>query len=265
MSERYMYRVPDRNGEFRRVSTGWEEYQNLVRTFAFLEEARSFDAITLRDPSRDMRVLLPLAGGQAFFRRPTDPDWVRLFTVDRVERNFTPVQRTQLAADCQTARTMLDRVIGRLAEVAIVPTPSLTLMRRAVRNIFHIVTDPFPGPADAFQFANLLANFKTLRTAGFNADPPFVFEPDDTRTNVAWVNGVDDPTVHIAPHHFYMDRQGAVVTMVHERAHTILRLPGHPGGIHVINDPADGVPTMTQDEAMRNAYCYEWLTAALHR
>ncbi len=143
MSERYMYRVPDRNGEFRRVSTGWEEYQNLVRTFAFLEEARSFDAITLRDPSRDIRVLLPLAGGQAFFRRPTDPDWVRLFTVDRVERNFTPAQRTQLAADCQTARTMLDRVIGRLAEVAIVPTPSLTLMRRAVRNIFHIVTDPF--------------------------------------------------------------------------------------------------------------------------
>ena len=149
---------------------------------------------------------------------------------------------------------MLDRVIGRLAEVAIVPTPSLTLMRRAVRNIFHIVTDPFRDRPMLSSSRTCWRTSETLVQAGFNADPPFVFEPDDTRTNVAWVNGVDDPTVHIAAHHFYMDRQGAVVTMVHERAHTILRLPGHPGGIDVINDPADGVPTMTQDEAMRNAY-----------
>jgi hypothetical protein len=45
--ERYMYRAPDGNGEFRRVATEWEEYQNLVRKFAFLAESRAFDSITL--------------------------------------------------------------------------------------------------------------------------------------------------------------------------------------------------------------------------
>ncbi len=66
--ERYMYRAPDWNGEFRHVATGWEEHQNLVRKFAFLAESRAFDSITLLDSTRNIRVLLPIGGGQVFFR-----------------------------------------------------------------------------------------------------------------------------------------------------------------------------------------------------
>lgn len=264
MLERYMYRVPDRNGEFRRVGTAWQEFQNLVLTFNFVEESRTAATITLHDASRGIRVLLPVAGGTAFFRRDGDPSLNPLFNVDRIERTFTAAQRATLANDSAQARTMLDRVLTRMTEAVIVPTPSLLAMRQAVTNIFHIdLMNQFPGPVEAFQFTSLVANFRTLRTTGFNADPTFVFEPDDTRTNVAFVNGVDDPTVHIAPHHFYMDREGVIVTLIHERAHTVLRLNGHPGGIHVLPDPALGVAGMTHDEAMHNAFCYEWLTLAM--
>ena len=62
--ERYMYRAPGWNGEFRRVANGWEEYQNMVRAFTFSEEARAADSITLFDATRDLRVRLPTAGGQ---------------------------------------------------------------------------------------------------------------------------------------------------------------------------------------------------------
>ena len=147
------------------------------------------------------------------------------------------------------------------------PTPVIADMRRKVRNIFHINIDATPPDivTEAFNFATLLANFRTLRATGFDRDPPFVLEPDYTGSNVAWVVGIDDPRVHISPNHFYMDREQLILTLVHERAHTVLRLNGHPGGIQVINNPADGVPTMTRDDAMQNAYCYEWLTAALQR
>ena len=267
--ERYMYRTPGWNGEFRHVAAGWEEYQNLVRRFAFIEESRAFDSITLFDSARDIRVLLPIGGGQVFFRQGPATTWTPLLdtSVDRIERTFTASQLAILRQDCEQARQRLNRAIARLTEAAITPTSAVADMRRKVRNIFHINMDatPLEIMTEAIHFTTLVANFGTLRSTGFDHDPPFVLEADFTGTDVAWVVGVDNPNVHISPNHFYMDRENLILTLVHERAHTVLRLNGHPGGIQVINNPADGVPTMTRDDALRNAYCYEWLTAALQR
>ena len=267
--ERYMYRAPAWNGEFRHLAAGWEKYQNLVRTFTFIEESRAFDSITLFDSARAIRVLLQIGGGQVFFRQGAATTWTPLAntSVDRIEPTFTAPQRAILQQDCEGARQRLNRAIMRLTEAAITPTAAVIDMHRKVRNIFHINMDAtLPDIlTETFHFTTLAANFQTLRSSGFNQDPPFVLEPDFTGTNVAWVIGIDDPKVHISPNHFYMDRDNLILTLVHERAHTVLRLNGHPGGIHVINNPADGVPTMTRDDAMRNAYCYEWLTAALQR
>jgi hypothetical protein len=267
--ERYMYRAPSWNGEFRHVSNGWEEYQNLMRAFTFVEESRTSDWINLFDSTRGIRVALPVRGGQVFFRQGAAPSWTALAdtVVDLIQRTFAPAQLAILKEDCNRARQLLDRAIARLTEAAIGPTGAVADMRRKVRNIFHINMDaPLPDIAtEAFHFTTLVQNFRVLRSTGFDQDPPFVFEPDNTGTDVAQVDGTVDPLIHIRPHHFYMDRQNVTVTLVHERAHTVLRLNGHPGGIHIINSPADGVPTMTRDDAMRNAWCYEWLTAALQR
>ena len=73
--ERYMYRAPDWNREFRHVATGWEEYQNLARKFTFIEESRTFDSITLLDSTRNIRVLLPIGRGQVFFRLGPATTW----------------------------------------------------------------------------------------------------------------------------------------------------------------------------------------------
>lgn len=93
--ERYMYRAPDWNGEFRHVASGWEEYQNLIRVVTFTEESRAFDSITLFDATRNIRVLLPIGGGQVFFRQGTATTWTPLAntSVDRIEPTFTPTQQ----------------------------------------------------------------------------------------------------------------------------------------------------------------------------
>ena len=265
--ERYMYRAPDWNGEFRHVASGWEEYQNLIRVVTFTEESRAINSITLFDATRNIRVLLPIGGGQVFFRQGAATTWTPLAntSVDRIEPTFTPTQRAILRQDCVGARQRLDGAIARLTEAAIMPTRAVADMRRKVRNIFHIDMEAPPPDilTESFHFTTLVANFQTLRSVGFNPDPPFVLESDFIGTNVAWVVGIDDATVHISPNHFYMDRENLILTLVHERAHTVLRLNGHPGGIHVVANPADGVPTMSRDDALLNAYCYEWLTAAL--
>jgi LGFP repeat len=125
------------------------------------------------------------------------------------------------------------------------------------------ISDELPLPdGNGGRYANLVADYTKLRDPGFLQDPPFVFEPDHTGSNQAWVVGIDNPTIHISPDYFYLDRDQLVPTLIHERAHTVLRLPRPPGGIPGV--PADGVASMTRDEAIRNAYCYEGLVAALH-
>jgi len=83
----------------------------------------------------------------------------------------------------------------------------------------------------------------------------------------------DDPAL---PYHavteLYFDptvvptQDDRAVTLAHERAHTVLRLNGHPGtGDNPFNvTPHLGDPNVkTADQALANPYCYEWLTDAL--
>lgn len=65
--ERYLYRAPDWNGEFRHVATGWEEYQNLARKFTFIEESRAFDSITLLDSTRNIGCGCPSVAARCSF------------------------------------------------------------------------------------------------------------------------------------------------------------------------------------------------------
>ena len=192
-------------------------------------------SITLFDSTRNIRVRLPIDGGQVFFRQGAVTTWTRLVntSVDRIERTFSDKQRATLRQDREQARQMLNRVNRRLDEAVIMPTSVVDDMRRKVRNIFHINLDAtLPDVlTESIHFGGtLVPNFRALRSAGFNNDPPFVFEPDYIGTLVAWVVGIDNPNVHISPNHFYMDREGLILTLVHERAHTVLRLNGHPGG-----------------------------------
>ena len=40
-----------------------------LSAFTFIDESRAFDSITLLDATRNIRVLLPIGGGQVFFRQ----------------------------------------------------------------------------------------------------------------------------------------------------------------------------------------------------
>ena len=55
------------------------------------------------------------------------------------------------------------------------------------------------------------------------------------------------------------------VTLIHERAHTILRIPGRPG---TGEGPVCIVPNegkkLSFDVASLSAYCYEWLATSMH-
>jgi hypothetical protein len=59
------------------------------------------------------------------------------------------------------------------------------------RSALPLSSMEFTDFGKAFHFATLVGNFQTLRSTGFDHDPPFVLEPDFTGTNVAWVVGID--------------------------------------------------------------------------
>lgn len=269
--ERYYFRNgPDWVGEFRSSTPGaWEEFRNEVVWAHFVETSRTAAQIGLFDATRSLEVSLPTASGTSCWRVTGTPQWTQLYQVDQIGRTFTPAQVALVDADVAQARTMLDRAITRILQVAVFPDAQLLAMRRAARNIFKInVIDPPPEDAltQGFAFTNLAANMKQLRDQGFDAGfPTRVFEPDSTSLNAAWVIGTTDPVVHIHPKYFYLDSQGnRSLTLIHERAHTVLRLNGHPPGNGFIPvNPADGDPAMTADDAIHNPYCYEWLVQAL--
>lgn len=267
--ERYFFRNgPDWVGEFRSVSaTNWEEFKNEVRFASFVMTTRTADWITLHDASRNMFVSLPTTSGTSHWQFGGEATWRVLYQVERIERQFTAAQKATLNGDIAQARAMLDRAISRVVETAIFPTASVQQMRIFVRNIFKInVIDPGNPIDQGFQFANLAANLKLLRDNGFaNGFPATVFEPDSTQLFAAWVVGTNDPTVHVHPKYFFLDTSdNRAITLVHERAHTVLQINGHPPdtGFIPIN-PGDGDPQMSAADAIRNAYCYEWLVAAL--
>jgi hypothetical protein len=78
-----------------------------------------------------------------------------------------------------------------------------------------------------------------------------------------------DSTMHFCPS-FFDDAahpgDKRAVTILHERAHTLIPEPGHPGtefNTHVTVVPHLGKFDMRVGQALQNPYCYEWLTQAL--
>lgn len=113
---------------------------------SFIEESRAVDSIILLDSPRNIRVRIPIGGGQVFFRQGPATTWTPLVntSVDRVEPTFIQKQRAILRQDCEQARQMLNRVNRRLDEAVIMPTSVVDDMHRKVRNIFHINLDATP-------------------------------------------------------------------------------------------------------------------------
>lgn len=267
--ERYYFRNgPDWVGEFRSsTAPNWSEYRNEVPTFRFVEQTRTADWITLFDSTRDIYVALPTRDGWSLLQFGVAGTWSNLYQVERIERQFTQAQLAIVNQDIARASAMLDRAISRLVEVAIFPTASVQAMRTFVRDIFKInVIDPVDPLQEGIKFTNLAANMTRVRDEGFRAGfPARVWEPDSTKLYGAWVNGTVDPTVHIHPKYFYLDTaDNRAVTLVHERAHTVLQISGHPPGTGYIPiNPGEGDPNMSEADAIRNAFCYEWLAMAL--
>ncbi|GAG60399.1 unnamed protein product, partial [marine sediment metagenome] len=144
--------------------------------------------------------------------------------------------------------------------------------KEKVRDIFKIdlLTPPDSGGPNVEHILNpmrfnlLLLDFNKLR-AGFNRKFPIVCEPQGVLA--AFVsNNFRDETVHVVtPRYFALNEDRRAVTLVHERAHTVLRAAGHPGtgDVPACIEPHKGFPGLTYDEAVKNAWCYEWLTASL--
>jgi hypothetical protein len=276
--ERYFYRIPDWIGEFRSISAPiWEEYQDGVKKFTFTESQGTADWIILFDASRGIFVALPLNGGMTYYLLQNLNSWTELYNVDYIYPNFTLQQQNKLAANLQIARDKLKKTLDCLSPTSIQPGDIDEDMKQKVKDIFKINTvNPTlsEAPGECLRFTELIANYRTLQLS-FDQNFPIVFEPDYTHgsSQCAWVNANDlnDPTVHIAPDYFYMDEENKPLTLIHERAHTVLRIPGHPpitnpdevNSYFGMVDPDKGFDDMTYEDAISNPYCYEWLIKAL--
>jgi hypothetical protein len=177
-------------------------------------------------------------------------------------RGFTGEAIDCLEADLRRAEKYLDVVTRRLSTNAISPAAVKADTDRKVRNVFKTDGgDPF---TTAFREIDVLSNFFTLRKA-IGEKFPFVAEPANALGRSAFVVGTVDPTVHIQENYFALSDADRAVTLIHERAHTVLRAPGHPGTGDVLFCvvPEDGPSGITFAHAIRNPYCYELLTLAL--
>jgi hypothetical protein len=140
---------------------------------------------------------------------------------------------------------------------------------------------PFPppgDPSDGTLFSQLLANFVTVNQGMHTRFakqfwPSGTFKGNPITFFSAFVGSSRDPdkTVHFTRRYFNVDEvddDSRAVTLAHERAHTLLRIDGHPGtgDSPFCVAPHLGDPNVrTPQEALANAYCYEWLIYALQR
>jgi hypothetical protein len=176
-------------------------------------------------------------------------------------------------------KTVTDRLgLGNV----IFPTSVQTDTQNKIKNIFNF--DPFPAPGsdpmtivDASMKLNQLAvNFQKLRDS-FNQTIPVEFLPKPLFYTAFVFGEFEDPTIHFLPS-FFDDAnvtplpERRIATVIHERAHTALRFPGHPGlqdgegtflTLNPPDDPFQGQPKLAFEDAIRNPYCYEFLAAAL--
>jgi hypothetical protein len=196
---------------------------------------------------------------------------------------FTDDQIKAVREDIDRAKLMLNTTIDMLALVPFIKkTPKPDIKAVALKNIFHIdytleVDSPEAMVNAGFNAINTLILTRSLQAVRNSLDEPFpkVFHPPGSAPpapNVsffaAWVDTATfEPTMHISHNYFdpvfVPDGDDRSLTVIHERAHTILKLVGHPG----TGDSGfpDGKPhkgshlIKTFDVAQKNAYAYEWL------
>lgn len=190
---------------------------------------------------------------------------------------FTPEQVKLLQRAIEDARTICQTAIGLVSIAFAAKEPSRTVT--SLRHNFDIDIKAENPIAFAFQstmLTMLQGSLAKLR-AGLQVDVPYVYEPTPGFPE-AWVVGIEDPTVHVKPFFFddnFKTPLSRAATILHERAHTILKAPGHPGigdggGLStlVVDADEDKRPLYSNrarffDDAMRNAYNYEWLCVSL--
>jgi hypothetical protein len=192
----------------------------------------------------------------------------------------TDAQQAVLSDAMNQARRWLKTVTDRLGVGNVIfPTSVQDDTRTKVQNVFNF--DPFPedpatGLDSAFKLSQLAVNFTKLR-AGFDQEIPVEVLPMPLFFSAFVFSEFEDPTIHFLPSFFDDNNvtplpERRIATIVHERAHTALKLKGHPGlqdgegtflTLNPPDDPFFGQSRLAFDDAIKNAYCYEFLAAAL--
>lgn len=183
------------------------------------------------------------------------------------------------------AKSMLDRVL-LLTDTRAAQSSKRTLgnsvqpliekTRTALRNIFGILVDANMEPyedVDTARLAMLRSNVRTVRRS-FDEQFQKIYMDRPNPVFAAWAsNDFKDTAIYFTRIYFdQLSRLDQAVTLVHERSHTALKLPGHPG---TGDGPSCVVPhegmkrgfgdvPITFSHAIKNAYCYEWLSISLH-
>ena len=172
--------------------------------------------------------------------------------VTLMRMNWEPV----VDQDFNTAKQWLNVVIRRLG------TANDADMKRKLKNVFHI---EFDSSNDASNLNILLSRYKTLLQS-FNQFIRRQYHPERGLLQ-AWVIK-NDPTgtMHFPRNHFSSKVARRVETVIHERSHTVFNIDhsgmAGAGEIKFGNNPDDD-NGLTFQQAIANAYCYGWLSAAL--
>jgi hypothetical protein len=177
------------------------------------------------------------------------------------------------------AKTMCDRVLNatsqRTVQAAIrsldrnMIQGRIDRIRSLLSNIFSILLDADMDARtniDQVRLDTLRGNFQRVRN-GFDVFFPKVFHDLPNEILAAWTSrNFNDATVNFAPRYLDLTAVDQAVTLVHERAHTVLRINGHPGtgDSPICIVPHEGKKGLGFDDAIRNAYCYEWMAISLH-
>lgn len=128
-------------------------------------------------------------------------------------------------------------------------------MNQKVTNIFH--------SANLGHFARLRSNFLLLRRS---MDDQLTFQCESkSALEAAWVV-TGSPTIHLPTNYFLKKPEVRIAKIIHERSHSILNTKHAgmaPGGEIAFGVAPDDPNRFTFDQAIDNAWCYEWLVTAL--